>query len=468
MSKSTDIHITGATLYFLPVQTRVPLKFGPETLTSVTCARVRLVVEDRAGRRAEGWGETPLSVQWVWPSRLSYEARHARLKAFAARLAQAWASFGAAGHPVEIGYDFKEQVVPALLDEANHAEGPGGEPMPYLAAVVCCSPFDIALHDAYGQLRGCDVYDTYRAEFMNRDLADFLTPAGGTAVSFKRRYPGEYLLPAPSRLRAWHLVGGLDPLRADDLRGGEPADGHPVLLADWIRRDGLTCLKIKLRGDDPAWDYGRIVEVGRIAIENGVEWLSTDFNCTVTDPAYVTTLLDRLRDEHPRVFGMILYVEQPFPYDLEAHRIDVHGVSARKPLFLDESAHDWKLVRLGRELGWSGVALKTCKTQTEALLTCCWAKAHGMTLMVQDLTNPMLAQIPHVLLAAHVGTIMGVETNGMQFYPAASAAEEAVHPGLYRRRDGMLDLSSIHGPGFGYRLAEIRRTLPLPVVEYGR
>ncbi|HEX7549685.1 MAG TPA: mandelate racemase/muconate lactonizing enzyme family protein, partial [Candidatus Methylomirabilis sp.] len=363
---------------------------------------------------------------------------------------------------------FKEQVVPALLDEANRAEGPGGEPMPYLAAVVCCSPFDIALHDAYGQLLGCDVYDTYRAEFMNRDLADFLMPAGGASVSFKRRYPGEYLLPAPPRLRAWHLVGGLDPLRADDLRGGEPADGHPVLLADWIRRDGLKCLKIKLRGDDPAWDYGRIVEVGRIAIENGVEWLSTDFNCTVTDPAYVTTLLDRLRDEHPRVFGMVLYVEQPFPYDLEAHRIDVHGVSARKPLFLDESAHDWRLVRLGRELGWSGVALKTCKTQTEALLTCCWAKAHGMTLMVQDLTNPMLAQIPHVLLAAHVGTIMGLETNGMQFYPAASTAEEAVHPGLYRRRDGMLDLSSIRGPGFGYRLAEIRRTLPPPVVEYGR
>ena len=30
----------------------------------------------------------------------------------------------------------------------------------------------------------------------------------------------------------------------------------------------------------------------------------------------------------------------------------------------------------------------------------------------------MLAQISHVLLAAHAGTIMGVETNSMQFYPA--------------------------------------------------
>jgi hypothetical protein len=106
--------------------------------------------------------------------------------------------------------------------------------------------------------------------------------------------------------------------------------------------------------------------------------------------------------------------------------------------------------------------LKTCKTQTGAILSACWAKAHGMTLMVQDLTNPMLAQIPHVQLAAHTGTIMGVETNAMQFYPAASEPEESVHPGLYRRRDGCVDLSTLSGPGFGYRIHEIPRKLDPP------
>jgi hypothetical protein len=76
----------------------------------------------------------------------------------------------------------------------------------------------------------------------------------------------------------------------------------------------------------------------------------------------------------------------------------------------------------------------------------------------------MLAQIPHVLLAAHTGTIMGVETNAMQFYPAASAPEAAVHPGLYQRREGTVDLSTIRGSGFGYRLEEIKRELPEPAV----
>ena len=79
----------------------------------------------------------------------------------------------------------------------------------------------------------------------------------------------------------------------------------------------------------------------------------------------------------------------------------------------------------------------------------------------------MLAQIPHVLLAAHVGTIMGVETNAMQFYPDASRPEAAVHPGLYRRQQGSVDLASVQGPGFGYRLKEIRRELPAPAAEVG-
>ncbi|MDB6030964.1 MAG: enolase superfamily enzyme related to L-alanine-DL-glutamate epimerase, partial [Verrucomicrobiales bacterium] len=236
--------------------------------------------------------------------------------------------------------------------------------------------------------------------------------------------------------------------------------GYPVLLGDWIERDGLKCLKVKLRGNDADWDYQRLLRVGEIALAKGVEWLTADFNCTVMDPAYVTSMLDRLRDEHPRLYGMMLYVEQPFPYELPEHPIDVHSVAARKPLFLDESAHDWRMIQLGRELGWTGVALKTCKTQTGAILSACWAKAHGMTLMVQDLTNPMLAQIPHVLLAAHVGTIMGVETNAMQFYPKASKTEAEVHPGLYERRNGFVDLKSIRGNGFGYRVDEIQRDLP--------
>jgi L-alanine-DL-glutamate epimerase-like enolase superfamily enzyme len=458
MERPSDVRVIGAAVWLLPVQTRVPLKFGKETLSHVTCARAAVRVVNRRGREFTGWGETPLSVQWGWPSSLSYEVRLAAMVALVGGLAEEWVKFGATGHAMEIGWDFVEERLPEVLRDMNAALP--HEPMPWLAALIASSPFDLAIHDAFGQSTGRGIYECYTGDFLNRDLSAFLKPAAGAGVDFRGRFPAEFMAPKQTRLAAWHLVGGVDPIDPGELRGDEPQDGYPVLLSDWIQRDGLTCLKIKLRGNDSQWDYARLVQVGRLAIEHAVLWLTADFNCTVSEPGYVTAILDRLRDEHPRVFGMLLYVEQPFPYDLEAYPIDGHPISARKPLFLDESAHDWRQVQLGRSLGWSGVALKTCKTQSGALLSLCWARAHGMTLMVQDLTNPMLAQIPHLLLAAHAGTIMGVETNSMQFYPAASTPEAHVHPGCYSRRGGQVTVESVSGPGFGYRLAEIRRDLP--------
>ena len=286
MAKSTDIRVVGTQLFFLPVETRVPLKFGPETLTHVTCARARLTVQLADGRTANGWGETPLSVQWVWPSALPYEPRHEALNEFCQHLAKAWSEFDEIGHPLELGHDFQQTELPRLLAEFNQGQA-AGEPIPWLAALVCCSLFDIALHDALGQTLGQATYDTYSAEYLSRDLGQFLQPAAGSNVQFDGRFPSEFLdADPPTTLPAWHLVGGLDPLDESELSGNEPDDGYPVLLADWIRTDGLTCLKIKLRGNDAEWDYDRLVNVGTIAIENGVLWLTADFNCTVTDPVY--------------------------------------------------------------------------------------------------------------------------------------------------------------------------------------
>ena len=460
--------VTSARLYFLPVKTRVPWKFGSEVLTEVTCARVRLEITDPGtNRSAIGWGETPLNVQWVWPSAtIPYATRHDALTHFTQILAGAWASFTQRGHAIEVGYRFIEDELPVRLDNFNIDQPCAEHRVPQLAALVCCSPFDQALHDAYGQLVDRPIYQTYNSRFMSRDLASYLEPAEDTHIDFAGKYPQDYLVNDPSdQVVAWHAVGGLDPLDSSDLNGDEPDDGYPVTLEQWIERDGLNCLKLKLSGQDAAHDYDRIVAVGKIAERYGVDWLTTDFNCTVKEPGFVNDLFDRLRDEHPTIYGKVLYIEQPFPYDIQSNPIDVHSVAARKPLFMDESAHDWRMIQLGRSLGWNGVALKTCKTQTGAILSLCWARAHGMALMVQDLTNPMLAQIPHVLLAAHAGTIMGIETNSMQFYPDASLAEAEVHPGLYQRRRGVVDLSTLGGPGFGYRVDEINRQLPDPAYD---
>src|SRR5262245_19942563 len=258
MRKKTDVFPVAVTVYFLPVENRVPLKFGRETVTSTVCARVSMRVANANGKTAEGWGETPLSVSWVWPSALSYEVRREALEDFTVQLSRAWLDVEASGHPLEIGHAFMEESLPRELQRFNATRGQNDQ-VPWLAALVCCSAFDIALHDAFGNLNAVPIYETYNATFMHRDLASYLAPAEGTQVSFAGKYPCDFFEARRDRLPAWHLVGGKDPVHPQEFTGAEPKDGYPVLLKDWIQRDGLRCLKIKLCGNDTNWDYQRIL-----------------------------------------------------------------------------------------------------------------------------------------------------------------------------------------------------------------
>ena len=435
--KQSDVKIRQVEIEFIPVNLRLPLKFGAEVITSITCLRVKMSVENNSGNTAYGYGETPLSVGWAWPSpSLSFLELENKMIAFYRKLVPRWQSCNLSGHAMEIGHAFNERTLPEIDMD-----------IPHLVQLISNSAFDLALHDAYGKVNDISSYHSYNSKYMNQDLEYYLEDA-----RFAGKYPEDYFVKNPLlKLPVWHLIGGKDLLTEAELTGKEPQDGYPVTLTEWIKRDGLKCLKIKLTGSDSQWDYQRMLAVGKLAVEYKINYLSPDFNCLVQSTQYVNDILDKLMLEAPEIYGKILYVEQPFPYDLEANRIDVRSVSSRKPLFMDESAHDWHFVKLGYALGWTGVALKVCKTQTGALLSAAWAKEYGMTLMVQDLTNPMLAMIPNVQLASRVGTIMGVECNAPQFYPDASKIQEKNHPYLYRRRNGVVDLSTLGDRGLGYR-----------------
>ncbi|MCM8540866.1 MAG: hypothetical protein NE328_11380 [Lentisphaeraceae bacterium] len=462
VSNPKDVKVSDASLYFLPATMRTPLRFGNQTLTAITCARTAVKITDHNGKEVTGWGETPLSVGWVWPSKLSYDLREKTLKDFCALLANRLKDLNDSGHPFEISHRFITNELPELRKEFSKNLP---EEFPELAALSCYASFDIAMHDAYGICHDVKVFETFNKDYMNYDLSHYLT--ADNDFNFHGKYPEDFFSKTtPSQLITWHLVGGLDPLNSSELKGTEPKDGYPNTLEEWITRDGLKCLKIKLKGNNAQWDIDRLKKIGEISKKMDVDWLTADFNGRVDSAEYVNGILDYFRDNHPEISGKILYIEQPFHHDLKKYPKDAHSCSSRKPLFMDESAHDWTYVRMGFHQGWNGVALKTCKTLTGALLSLAWAKAHGMTLMVQDLTNPMLAQIPHVLLAAHVGTIKGVECNSMQFYPEVSRPNMRIHPGLYQRRNGVIDLSTLKGPGFGYRLSEIGRTLPQAEVSF--
>jgi hypothetical protein len=208
-------------------------------------------------------------------------------------------------------------------------------------------------------------------------------------------------------------------------------------------------------------DIDRLLEVAAVAHETGNRiqiqryYFSADTNEQCDHPDYIVELLTKLKEMSPRTFEELLYVEQPTERDLSTHRFDMRKAAAMKPVILDESLVDLSSFQMAMELGWSGIALKTCKCHTHVLLFACLAEEHRLPYTVQDLTNPGISLIHSVGLAARLNPMMGVEANSVQFFPRASEAEADVHAGLFQRKNGKVSTKSILGNGLGYRVQEI-------------
>ena len=100
----------------------------------------------------------------------------------------------------------------------------------------------------------------------------------------------------------YHLIGALDPLTDADI-AKRINDGLPETLGEWIAADGLTHLKIKLNGDDLAWDVERVLAIERVAAEaqaarDCTAWhYSADFNEHCPNVEYLLDFLARVGEQ---------------------------------------------------------------------------------------------------------------------------------------------------------------------------
>lgn len=446
-TRETDIRVDGVTFDFEDYLYRTPIKFGGTEVDRVSLLNVHVSVRNRAGKVAKGFGSMPLGNVWSFPSKtMSYAQTLQAMKALSKRVASLTSAYKDLGHPIDINVALEPEYLKAAQEVS--AELKLDQPIPKLCTLTTASPFDAAIHDAFGKLHRRNVYQTYGPDLMTHDLSHYV------GAEFKGEYLDRYVLkqPKPS-MPLYHLVGAVDAITAGDLKK-RIGDGLPETLPEWIAYNGLTNIKIKLNGEDLSWDTERVLRVDQTATEaqrrrGQTEWVySLDFNEKCPNVQYLIEMMRRLKEKSPAGFERIQYVEQPTKRDLRADRANVmHEAAKLRPVVIDESLTDKEMLMLSREMGYSGTALKACKGQSQALLMAAVAQKYKMFLCVQDLTCPGASLIHSAGLAAHVPGVAAIEANARQYVPAANKGWEQRFPGIFVIKDGQMRTAALNGLG---------------------
>ena len=459
----SDIRILEAQAHFSEEHARAAFKFGNVVADWITLCHVRVRVQNRRGKVADGWGAIFLSYPWAFRDPgVEDHVKDAVMRRVTERFCRRAMDYAAFAHPLDLFVDLEGDLSAISADICREAALP--TKMPYLGALVCASPVDAAIHDAFGNVNNIPSYDGYSAEFAGHDLSRHL------GDGFRGRYLSDFVREAFSPfVPIFHTVGGLDALRRSETGADSHDDAHPRALDQWIAQDGVFGFKIKLRGNDIDWDLDRVLSVYAVAAETlkppDPIYLSLDANEQCESPAYMVELLRRLRAVNAPAHDAVCYLEQPTGRDMQHHRFDMRELSTLKPVFVDESLTTLEDMTLALELGWSGIVLKTCKCHSKDLLLAARAEALGIPYVIQDLTNPGIALLHSIGLAARLKPWSGVEANARQYYPDTSIPEAAVHPHIFRVRDGVATTDSLLGAGLGYQLSRIDRSIFAQAVQ---
>ncbi|HEX4770783.1 MAG TPA: mandelate racemase/muconate lactonizing enzyme family protein [Bryobacteraceae bacterium] len=428
---------------------RAPYKFGGHAVDRVTLLNVECRVSLRTGRSAKGFGSMTMGNVWSFPSpSLTYDQTLGAMKALAGKINSLTASYREYGHPIDLNFALEPSYLNAAQEVTRELNLP--EPIPKLCTLVTASPFDAALHDAFGKIHGRNVYQTYGPDLLPNDLSKYL------GADYKGRWLHEYLLQKSTpAMPVYHSVGALDPLTPAEVT--KPIhDGLPETLPEWISHSGIDHIKIKLNGDDLDWDLNRVLNIDTVTVPvqagRGVAtWFySLDFNERCRDVDYLLRFIHRLKERNPAAFQRIQYIEQPTARDLASDRRNVmFEASKLVPVVIDESLTGLDMLLLARDMGYTGAALKACKGQSQAVLMAAAGQIQKMFLCVQDLTCPGASLIQSAGLAAHVPGVAGIEANAREYVPAANDPWKKKFPGIFDITNGRMATETLTGLGLG-------------------
>ncbi len=453
------------------VRLRMPFKFGIATLTDIPMLMMRVTAEDHRGGSAIGYSCDALPALWF--DKAPGKSINQKIDDQITMAQLAADEYLKKGVSLATPFELWWSVYPILKTQGAERG------INALTAGFGSSFPERAMMDAACRIAGVSLFNALKENqfgiatgAVHRELAGFDLSSA---------------LPEKPLSKVWcrHTVGLGDPLRSGEIKPEDRIhDGLPQALEEDIDAYGLRYFKVKIDADRER-NLARLRAMAEIMGEKcpAGYFVTLDGNEQIEILEDIAWLLGELcaTTAGKKFCDAILFIEQPLSRDsafAPEKNPAIRDLGAIKPLIIDESDNDLDSLLKARDAGYMGISVKNCKGILKAVLNKCllarWKsgapigerKTFPAILSSEDLTNTGVVPLQEDLATLAALGIEHSERNGHHYFKGLSHLSEqeresalAAHPDLYERkagtvalriRNGLIQISSIQTPGFGY------------------
>lgn len=374
------LRILDAKFIFQQHELSPPLVIGKGIIDTITEATCQVTITNGTITR-QGFGTVLLSHVWCWPEATD-EDKDFALRGACETVAKAITQQQPSDSLLGLGH----RVI-SLSDQLL-------ESLPPLARRVCCAPLDNAIHDAAGFIAGYSSFDLFTQH--GNSPFDAYFPGFGAASAI------DSMLHQPKQFIDAQMVVGIKT--------------SPEQVWEYCTQHSIRRLKIKIGSGDIESDISHVIAVSQaVPPADGYLDITLDANGCYESAHKLTEFLSMLRHAAPDVAVCVSAIEQPSMTPDSADRQRWSEIAADTPILVDETFTNLDDLKHANACGWNGLAIKSCRGQTLALLGAAWGHARGWKNTVMDLTSPNIAAIHTVMLASRINGVTTAEVNAAQF-----------------------------------------------------
>ena len=363
-----EIRVVDSTAGIANVHARMPFRFGVITMRAAPLFTLAVTVEDRAGRRASGYAADLLAFRWFdkRPDKsLADNCRDLIRTVAVARGLYRDAGRDRYATPFRLFLDTHPEIERTALAEGFNR----------LGAAFGSSMLERAVIDAVGRLSGRSFFELVLDNELGVELGAISPELAGREVR-------EFLPARPlERLHVRHTVGLVDPITAADI--AEPVDdGLPETLEDYLERDGIGYLKIKVAGV-LADDVSRLEAIAAVLSRRARPFrITLDGNEQYKTPADFLGLIERVKGSGKleQLWRQVLFIEQPLDRAVALEpdvKPALEALSREKPVIIDEADGWLGAFKEAARLGYRGTSHKNCKGVYKSFHNLAFAAVHN-------------------------------------------------------------------------------------------